>query len=79
VLAGLVLLGWLASAAVLWWDTGAIVAAQVRKVQLQAEVTEMHLRQIDGDESKSGSGLHRIKNGGQQRFHLIKAGIHLLT
>ena len=39
--AGLVLLGWLASTAVLWWDTGAIGAARVEKRQLQLEVAEM--------------------------------------
>ncbi len=39
--AGLVLLGWLASTLVLWWDTGTIAAAQAQKAQLQAEVTEM--------------------------------------
>lgn len=39
--AGLVLLGWLASTLVLWWDTGTIAAAQVRKAQVQAEVAEM--------------------------------------
>jgi len=39
--AGLVLLGWLASTLVLWWDTGTIAAAQVQKAQLQAEVAEM--------------------------------------
>ena len=38
---GLVLLGWLASAAVPWWDAGAIQAARVEKSQLQAEVAEM--------------------------------------
>jgi len=41
--AGLVLLGWLASAAVLWWDTGTIVAAQFKKAQLQAEVAELEV------------------------------------
>jgi cell division protein FtsB len=39
--AGLVLLGWLASAAVLWWDTGAIEAAQMEKMRLQTEVAEL--------------------------------------
>lgn len=39
--AGLVLLGWLASTLVLWWDTGTIAATQVEKAQLQAEVAEM--------------------------------------
>jgi len=40
-MAALVLLGWLASTLVLWWDTGAIAAARVEKRQLQAEVAEM--------------------------------------
>jgi len=37
----LVLGGWLASALVLWWDGGAIQAAQAEKARLQAEVAEM--------------------------------------
>ena len=36
-----VLLGWLMSSGVLWWNTSAIGAAQERKAQLQAEVAEM--------------------------------------
>jgi len=40
-MAALVLLGWLASTAVLWWDTGAIGRAQARKAQLEAEVAEL--------------------------------------
>jgi hypothetical protein len=39
--AGSVLLGWFASTAVLWWDTGAIADAQVRKAQLEVQVAEM--------------------------------------
>ena len=39
--ATLVLLGWLASTAVLWWDMNAIGAAQVRKAQLEAAVAEL--------------------------------------
>ena len=39
--AGLVLLGWLASTLVLWWDAGTIGAAQVEKAQLQQEVAEL--------------------------------------
>ncbi len=39
--AGLVLLGWLASTLVLWWDTGTIAAAQVEKAQLQAQVAAL--------------------------------------
>jgi hypothetical protein len=37
----LVLLGWLTSAAVLWWDTGTIAAAQLEKAQLQTAVAEL--------------------------------------
>ena len=37
----LVLLGWLASTAVLWWDTGTIAALQAQKAALAAEVAEM--------------------------------------
>ncbi len=37
----LVLLGWLASTLVLWWDTGTIGAAQAEKTRLQAEVAAM--------------------------------------
>ena len=39
--AGLVLLGWLASTLVLWWDNGTITEARMQKAQLQAEVAEM--------------------------------------
>ena len=37
----LVLGGWLASAGVLWWDRGTILAVQAEKRQVQAEVAEM--------------------------------------
>ena len=40
-LAGLVLLGWLASGIVLWWDTQAIATAHVAKQQLQVEVEDL--------------------------------------
>ncbi len=39
----LVLAGWLASAAVLWWDMGTIAAAQLEKAQLQREVAELRV------------------------------------
>ncbi len=45
VVAALVLLGWLASSAVLWWDTGAIAAAQLRKAQLENAVAELEANQ----------------------------------
>lgn len=38
VVAGLLLLNWIANAGMLWWDTSAIGAAEARKAQLQAEV-----------------------------------------
>jgi hypothetical protein len=41
VVAALVLLGWLASSAVLWWDISAIGAAQVKKAQLQVDVAAL--------------------------------------
>ena len=41
MLVGLVLVGWLASTAVLWWDTGTIAAAHLEKAQLQTEVAEL--------------------------------------
>ena len=43
--AGLVLLGWLASTLVLWWDNGTIAAAQVEKAQLQQEVAGLQATQ----------------------------------
>jgi hypothetical protein len=44
--AGSVLLGWFASTAVLWWDTGAIADAQVRKAQLEVQVAEMQANYV---------------------------------
>ena len=41
VVAGLMLLSWIANAGMLWWDTRAIGAAEARKAQLQAEIAEM--------------------------------------
>lgn len=38
---GLGLLCWSASSTLLWWDTSAIGAAQMKKAQLQAEVAEL--------------------------------------
>ena len=39
--AAAVVLGWLMSSGVLWWDTGAIQAARAEKARLQAEVAQM--------------------------------------
>ncbi len=45
--AALVLLGWLASNAVLWWDTRTIAAAQVQKMQLTTEVAKLRAEIIE--------------------------------
>ena len=41
VFAALMLLAWLASTLVLWWDAGAIRAAEFERAQLQIEVAEL--------------------------------------
>ena len=43
-IAMVILLGWLANMAVLWWDAGAIGRLQARKVQLEADVPELQAR-----------------------------------
>ena len=40
----MVLLGWLMSALILWWDRGAITEARVQKMQFQAEVAELEAK-----------------------------------
>lgn len=40
-IAMVILLGWLANMAVLWWDAGAIGLLQARKAQLEADVAEL--------------------------------------
>jgi len=59
--AGLVLLGWLASTLVLWWDTGTIAEAQLRKAQLQVEVAEM---QANRDEWAKAGLLAKLERCG---------------
>ena len=59
--AGLVLMGWLASTLVLWWDTGTIGAAQAEKVRLQAEVVEM---QANRDEWAQAGFLAKLARCG---------------
>jgi hypothetical protein len=61
----LVLFGWLASTLVLWWDTGAIGAAQFRKAQLQVEIAEM---QANRDEwAKAGFLTKLVRCGPKAR------------
>jgi hypothetical protein len=45
-IASLLMLGWLASGIILWWDTKAIATAHITKQQLQAEVADL---QANGD------------------------------
>jgi hypothetical protein len=47
VVAGLMLLVWVANTSMLWWDASAIGAAQARKVELQAEVVDMQANRDD--------------------------------
>ena len=61
VVASLVLFGWLASTLVLWWDTGTIGAAQLRKAQLQVEVAEM---QANRDEWAKAGFLAKLERCG---------------
>jgi hypothetical protein len=65
-LAGLMLLGWLASGIVLWWDTRAIAAAHVAKQQLQLEVAE--LRANSDAWIKSGMATKLRRCGPKKRW-----------
>ena len=56
-----VVLGWLMSSGVLWWDTGAIQAARAEKAQLQAEVAEM---QANRDEWAKTGALAKLERCG---------------
>lgn len=47
VVAGLMLLSWIANTGMLWWDTSAIGAAEARKAQLQAEIAAMQANRDD--------------------------------
>jgi len=56
--AGLVLLGWMASTLVLWWDGGAIQAARMESARLQAEVMQM---QANRDEWAKAGLMTRLE------------------
>ena len=57
VAAATVVLGWLMSSGVLWWNTSAIGAAQERKAELQAEVAEL---QANRDALVKAGALARV-------------------
>ena len=61
--AAVVVLGWLMSSGVLWWDTGAIQAARAEKARLQAEVAEM---QANRDEWAKTGALAKLERCGPQ-------------
>ena len=61
--AAAVVLGWLMSSGVLWWDTGAIQAARAEKARLQAEVTEMQANRDDWAKAGFLSKLARCNPG----------------
>ena len=54
-------LWWLASSAVLWWDAGAIGAAQVQKAQLEAEVAQLQANEATW---KQAGMLERVERCG---------------
>jgi hypothetical protein len=54
VVAGLMLLVWVANTGLLWWNASAIGAAQARKVELQAEVAEMQANRDDWAKTVGG-------------------------
>ncbi len=60
-IAVLVLLGWLASSLVLWWDAGAIGAAQLQKAQLEVEIAGLRANQ---DEWIKAGMLGKIEHCG---------------
>ena len=59
----LVLGGWLASALVLWWDTGAIGAARVEKRQLQLEIAELRASRDEWVKTGAQAKLIRCNPG----------------
>lgn len=80
--AALVLGGWLASALVLWWDTGAIVAARVEKRQLQMEVAELRASRDEWVKTGALAKLIRCNPGNRpcvrvdERAGAFQAGGH---
>ena len=60
-IAALVLLWWLASSAVLWWDAGMIGRAQLQKAQLEAEITDL---KASRDEWQKAGMLGKLEHCG---------------
>ena len=71
-----VVLGWLMSSGVLWWDVGAIQAARAEKARLQAEVAEM---QANRDEWAKTGALAKLERCGPKARPCVrvdeKAGV----
>ena len=68
-IAALVLLWWLASSAVLWWDAGAIGSAQVQKAQLEAEIAGLKANQ---DEWVKAGMLGKLEHCGTNNRPCIR-------
>lgn len=63
------LLWWLACSALLWWDTSAVGAAQVRKAELQAELAEMRATR---DAWAAAGLLARLERCGAKRLPCVR-------
>ncbi len=69
--AATVLLGWLMSSGVLWWNTLATGAAQGRKAELQAEVAEL---QANRDALVKAGLLGKLERCGPKARPCIRVG-----
>ncbi len=69
VVAAFMLLGWLANAALLWWDTSAIGAAEIRKAQLQAETATL---QANRDAWASSGMLAKVTRCGPRKRPCVR-------
>ena len=67
----LVVGGWLASALVLWWDDGAILAARAEKSRLQAEVADI---KVNRDEWVKTGVQARLERCGPKARPCVRVG-----
>ena len=66
---GIVLIGWLASLAIVWWDMGEIGRIQAQKTSLQAEVVQL---QVTRDEWKEAGMLAKLAQCGPDKLPCIR-------
>lgn len=67
--AGIVLIGWLASLTILWWDMGEIGKIQAQKASLQADVAQL---QATRDEWKRAGILGKLAQCGPDKLPCIR-------